>query len=454
MNVLILGLGQYPKGSGIAAALFFARRGDAVTVYDFYYASAMDKNIAQLKKFKNVRFVLGKRALNEIAKADLIVKHQRIRMDEPEVVEALRLKKTIESELSIFLNHCPAQVIGITGTRGKSTTTAFIAEMLRVGAGLVPALRADGAGIRPAPTKSNIWLGGNILVSPLTFLSKVKKDDIVVLEISSFQSEGLGMAKISPHIAVWTNLMRDHLNAYPSMREYANAKAQIFLHQTPEDIAFFPMDHAFDAYAKRAKGKVYRFGHAQNPEVKLVRSVKLTLMGEHNQRNAEIAAAVALHLRVSSAAIKRVLRSFGGLSGRLEILAVKKGIRYINDTTATTPDATMAAVNALSSLKGNIHLIFGGADKELAFDDVARLLKKKKIDVVLLAGTAHKKISTSFAKAKLVYREAKDMKEAFTLARAQAKSGDVVLLSPGCASFGLFKNEYDRGEAFKKLVDV
>jgi len=444
MRVLILGLGQYPKGSGVAAALYFLRRGDDVTVADFYYTKAMDKNIARLKKIKNVRFILGRHATKEIKKIDLVVRHQRIRSSEPELVAARRLGIPVKSELSVFLEKCPAPVIGITGTRGKSTTTALIHAML-----------CRGTACR-APTGGKTWLGGNILVSPLTFLSKIKPTDIVVLEMSSFQLEGLGDARVSPHIAVWTNLMRDHLNTYPSMKEYAEAKAQIFCHQKSTDTVFLPSDHAFDRYAKQAPGQVYRFGKKGSPEARLVKNSKLKLLGEHNIKNAEAAAAVALKLGMDRKAIKRALESFAGLPDRLETVAIKRGVRYVNDTTATTPDATIVALTGFRfQVSGfrKIHLIFGGADKELKFDEVARMIKKHpNVKVTLLPGTAHAKIVKAFRSARVSYEDVKDLKAALSFIRQNIKSGDTVLLSPGCASFGFFKNEYDRGEQFKKLL--
>ncbi len=434
MRVLILGLGQYPKGSGVAAALFFARRGDAVTVYDFYYTQAMDKNIATLKKFKNVRFVMGEHRLHEIAEAELIVKHQRLRETEPEVVEARRLKKTMETELSLILKWAPCPVIGVTGTRGKSTTTALLHAML----------------VRGTTTK--VWLGGNILVSPLTYLHRIKKTHLMVLELSSFQLEGLADAKVSPQVAVWTNLLRDHLNAYPSMKEYGLAKAQIFLHQRPEDRVFLPADTAFDVWAKRAKGHVYRFAKAKSPEVALVRATRLKLLGEHNRRNAEIATAVALALGVKQSAIVHALKTFPGLPSRLEVLGTMRGITVINDTAATTPDATQAALAAVQGKTGVTHLIFGGADKELAFEEVAKRLRTKRIRVILLPGTAQEKILNAFAKVGVTYTLVASMREAVDAAFREAKRGDCVLLSPGCASFGLFKNEYDRGAKFKAAI--
>ncbi len=435
MRILILGLGQYPKGSGVQAALYFARRGDQVTVYDFFYTPAMDANVKTLKKYKNVRFVLGKRKLEEVAKAELIVKHQRIRSTEPEVVEAMRLGKPMESELSIFLKYCPCKVIGITGTRGKSTTTALTYELLKAG------------------LKQKVWLGGNILLSPLTFLHRVKAKDVVVLEVSSFQLEGTGAAGVSPQVAVWTNLMPDHLNAYPSMVEYAEAKAQIFRHQKPDDVVFLPADKGFNGYAASAPGRVIRHGKKGSEAEKIVSSVKMLLLGEHNLRNAMLATEVALLMGVAKSTIKQVLRTFKGLPDRLQVIATKKGIRFVNDTTATTPDATKVALEALKDTK-KIHLIFGGADKELVFEEIASVLKKQKarVDIFVLTGTAEGKIRAAFEAKKLAFKVYGSMKEVFIAAVSNAKKGDTVLLSPGCASFGLFKNEYDRGEQFVKLV--
>jgi UDP-N-acetylmuramoylalanine--D-glutamate ligase len=431
MNVLILGLGQYPKGSGVAAALFYAKRGDEVVVTDMKPAHELRENVDQLKKFMNVRFHLGKHDLDDIRRADLIVRHQRVRDDSPEMRLARSLGKEVTSEIALFLELCPATVIGITGTRGKSTTSALTYALLKEG-------------------ERRVWLGGNILISPLTFLSKIKKDDVVVLELSSWQLEGMGQRGRSPQIAVWTNLMRDHLNTYSGMDEYAEAKAQIFRHQNVGDLVFLPADAFFHSYAKEAPGRVYRFGKKDSRESVIIRSVEMRLLGEHNKRNAEIATAVALEMGIPVAAIKRVLRTFKGLPHRLEIVAEKQGVRFINDTTATTPDGTRAAIEALSDKR--LHLIFGGADKELEFDAIAKTLKKHRVIVALLPGTAHAKIVKAFRQAGLPYQNVDGLPEAMAYLAACVKKGDVILLSPGCASFGLFKNEFDRGEQFTALA--
>lgn len=437
MNVMILGLGQYPKGSGVAAALHFARLKHDLLVVDPYYTKAMAKNVARLKRFKNVKFVLGKHATERVQDMDLVVRHQRIRTDEPELKMARKHGIPIESELSVFLEACPAPVVGVTGTRGKSTTTALLHSMLEM-----------------SKRWRKAWLGGNILVSPLTYLDQIKSTDIVVLEMSSFQLEGLGEAGRSPQIALLTNLMRDHLNTYASMEEYAEAKAQIFRHQKPGDLAVLPSGKVFDTYAKEAPGRVHRWGKTGSPEAILVRRSVLKIKGEHNVRNAEAATAVALLLGAKKTVVKKALESFKGLENRQEIVAVKRGITFVNDTTSTTPDATIAALDVYRGSGPNrVHLIFGGADKELEFDEIARTLgKRKDVAVYLLPGTAERKIKTTFKKARASFDAVKDLRDAFRRIEPVAKRGDVVLLSPGAASFGLFKNEFDRGDQFKKLV--
>lgn len=430
MNILILGLGQYPKGSGIAAAFYFAKKGNQVIATDLKTRDELKANVVRLKKFKNVRFALGGHNRKDVQWADLIVRNPRVRKDSPEMVEAGKRGLPIESDLSIFMRACPCQVVGITGTRGKSTTTMLIHQILSA-----------------SKKWRKVWLGGNILVSPLTFLDEVTSKDIVVLEMSSWQLEATGDAGVSPQIAVWTNLMRDHLNTYSSMEEYAEAKAQIFRHQKPEDVVFLPDEKDFDEYAKEAPGDVIR--------VRQKAKIALGVPGEHNQRNAQMAAAVATHLGIKTGIISKVLKGFHGLDFRQQIISVKSGVTIVNDSTATTPDATIAAIETFRKSQvasRKVHLLFGGNDKELMFDEVAKEIKKNKVNVYLLPGNAKEKIEAAFQKAKVAFHTEAGLREAIRDARKDAKKGDCLLLSPGCTSFGEFKNEFDRGETFNKLV--
>jgi UDP-N-acetylmuramoylalanine--D-glutamate ligase len=434
-NVLILGLGQYPNGSGVSAALFAIREGATVRVTDQKTEKELAANVKRLKRFKNVSFVMGGHRLEDIAWADVIIRNPRVRPSSPEMKEAARLGKQIESDVSLFLARCPCPVVGITGTRGKSTTTTLVYEMLQA-------------------SKKRVWLGGNILISPLTFLSKVKCGDLVVLELSSWLLETSGAVGLSPQFALVTNLMRDHLNTYDSMDDYAEAKAQIFRHQNADGVVVLNTDDAYArAWSKEAPGRVIPFGKKTNfKETVGIEKTELKLLGEHNAMNVLAAALLARSAGATTTAIRRVAKSFKGIPDRLEQIAIKKGVRYVNDTTSTTPDATIAAIRALAPVSNTIRLIAGGADKELEFDELAKLLKQKNVSVTLFEGTAFAPFAKALQKTGVSFERVASMNEALTVHRQRAQKGDTILLSPGCASFGLFLNEFDRGTQFKRLV--
>lgn len=436
-KILILGLGNYPQGSGVEAALYFARRGDEVCVTDQKTASELPKTLKRLKSFKNIRYALGGHTLDDIAWADVIVPNPRVRPESDMMREARRLRKTITSDIALFLEQCTAPTVGVTGTRGKSTTSSLIAEMLRA-------------------AKKTVWLGGNISVSPLAFLDQVKPEHWVVLELSSWQLELTGHCGVSPKYALWTNLMRDHLNTYSGMDAYAEAKAQIFRHQQPDDLVMLPSDNFFDGFAETAPSRVKRLS-LRGAMARLVRSVHLNLLGEHNRTNAIYAASMAHELGVSDAAIKRALRQFPGLANRLEIRRVHQGVHFINDTTSTTPDAAKAAFDAVLPLAKNhsvVHWIVGGADKELDFEDLATAAAQyDDLEAYVLPGNAQEKIIAAFEAHEVPFETTKSLKDALKRASANARRGDVVLLSPAAASFGEFKNEYHRGEVFNRFVE-
>jgi UDP-N-acetylmuramoylalanine--D-glutamate ligase len=447
-HVLIFGLGQYPQGSGISAALMFAKLGANVIATDAKKEEEIAENVKRLRKFKNVSFVLGEHRLKDIEWADLIVANPRVRPSQTEMIHARKLGKIITSDIALFLDRCPAQVIAVTGTRGKSTTSTMIAEMLKA-------------------AKKKVWLGGNILVSPLTFLSKVKKNDVVVLELSSWQCESLGSAQNQPHISVITNMMRDHLNTYNGMEDYAEAKAQIFRHQKPTDYTILNAD---DEYGKRwikeAASMVRTFGKSKRRDAsydarqlyldgkKLFEIRSLTLMGEHNVKNALAASLAASLAGASKSAIQKTLKVFKPLENRLQFIKTVKGIAYVNDTCATTPDGAIAAYRALKPRYDHLWFIMGGADKELEYEELGDELKKGKdrVGVFVFPGNASDKLVKELTDQEVGFEHVSNMQEAVARAAEVAMSGDAVILSPAAASFGLFKNEFDRGEQFVKEV--
>lgn len=452
-NVLILGLGQFPKGSGISAALYAVRQGATVRVTDKKTAEDLKANVARLKKYKQVEFILGGHREEDIAWADIIIRNPGIRSSSIELAFARKLGKRIESDVSLFLAACPAKVVGITGTRGKSTTSTLVYDILR----------ADG--------KRRVWLGGNILVSPLTFIGRVKPEDVVVLELSSWLLETTGEVGLSPQVACITNLMRDHLNTYDGMEAYGEAKAQIFRHQDATGIVVLNADDTFcRGCAEEAPGETRLFAAKNKKNVdawltddalwlkqggegtELGKRKRLQVFGEHNALNMLAAALVAQAAGASLAAIKKAIRQFQGIPDRQETIAQTKGVTYINDTTATTPDGVIAALKAIVPRFNKSYFIMGGNDKELDFGDFAHVVKKVKPTIFLLPGNASTKMAKLFEAQGTPYHAVADLAEAVSGAAQSAKKGDVVVLSPGGTSFGQFKNEFDRGQVFRKLV--
>jgi UDP-N-acetylmuramoylalanine--D-glutamate ligase len=354
------------------------------------------------------------------------------------------------NDIVVFLKNCPAQVIGVTGTRGKSTTSALVAEIFKA------------AGRR-------VWLGGNIKISPLSFAERVQADDLVVLELSSWMLEHFKEARPGLKVAVFTNLLRDHLNTYDSMADYFSAKKGIFAGQTSRDIAVISADNIWTKKLRRAtKAKIIWTSLKSRPEKdavfvrrgeiiareqgKVTRAAAisdLALQGEHNLANALLAIGAGRALDAPWNAMKKALRTFKGLPDRQEAVRVWRGVSFINDTTATTPDATIAALRVFPSQK--TVLITGGTDKKLFFGELAREALKVKA-LVLLPGSATDKLRPLLDRNNVSYADVRSMKEAVASAAKKARPGDRVLLSPGAASFGLFKNEFDRGEQFVREV--
>ncbi|MDD4995635.1 MAG: UDP-N-acetylmuramoyl-L-alanine--D-glutamate ligase [Patescibacteria group bacterium] len=451
-KILIAGLGSYEKGSGISAARFFAKLGARVTVTDLKSAALLAKSVRSLRGLK-IKFVLGKHRISDFREADIVVKNPGMRRSSEYLAAARKAGAHIESDMTIFFRHCPCRIIGVTGTRGKSTTTSLIYEMLK-------------------RKYRRVFLGGNIKISPLNFLHKLRPGDVAVVELSSWMLEDLNAGRMSPHGAVITNVMRDHLNTYNGMKEYGEAKAMILAHQNVGDFAVLNRDNKYTRqFGARVIGRRFWFSlkpfieengamvkngrmiFREDGRVRNVASVKDAAMrGEHNLYNSLAALAVAKIMGVPCVAVRKTLRAFNGLADRQELIREIRGVKYYNDTTATTPDAGIAALRTLGVQK-NIILIAGGADKELIFGEWAKALKKYCKKVVLLQGTATPKMSAELKKNRVEIESTVDsMNAAVNLAKKLAKKGEIILLSPSAASFGLFRNEFDRGEQFIRAV--
>jgi UDP-N-acetylmuramoylalanine--D-glutamate ligase len=476
-RITVMGLGLNGGGSGIA--LWLMRHGAKVTVTDLKDQHALAPSMADLERafirdsqhgdkrlFHRFTYVLGKHREEDFRDADMVIKGPGVPNGNPFIAVAEAAGVPVETDVSLFFLLCPFPVIGITGTRGKSTTTSLIAEMCR---------RHDRRTV----------LGGNIRISVMDSLDKLLAGaqkrgytaPPIVLELSSWMLEGLEPHRISPHIAVLTNINPDHLNRYRNMAHYAATKVGIVRSQGKDDFALLNADDARVAAAtKHTKAHVRWFsaqplragrdgGFLKNDnfilrdtgkDILLVPRNALRVPGEHNVMNA-ITAAVAAHAAgVPLHHIRGAIRAFKGIPGRIETVGIKKGVTFINDTTATSPDGAIAALRALTdkAFHGKIVLIAGGTDKKLVFGEWAKEVRKRVARLVLFDGTATVKMEAALKKAGGFKSTvgARNMKEAVRLAAGMAKKGDIVLLSPGCASFGLFINEFDRGDQFVRAV--
>ncbi|MGI8424966.1 MAG: UDP-N-acetylmuramoyl-L-alanine--D-glutamate ligase, partial [Chloroflexota bacterium] len=426
MRALVMGLGVHGGGAGVAR--FLAQRGARVTVTDLLPAHALQASIASLEGL-NVRWVLGEHRAEDFTGVDFIVRNPAV----PSTNRFLHLARAagvpIYMEMTLFFMECPPdRVVGITGTKGKTTTTSLLGAIFK----------ADGR---------DVVVAGNLRVSALEQLDRIGSGTDVVLELSSFQLEGLDVIQTSPRAALLTNLMTDHLNRYPSMAAYLDAKKHVYRHQGTDGIlALNRDDPALRALASEAPGFVVWYGADDD----VPGAAESRLRGRHNRANMAGAAALASALGVERAVIKRAVREFPGVPYRQELIRELDGVQYVNDTAATTPDAALAALEVMDR---PVVLIAGGADKELEFDAFARSvgrLGERLKAVVLLEGSATSKMAPAFGQkaAGPFY----DFRAAVEFARDLASAGDVVLLSPGCASFGMFRNEFDRGNQFNAIV--
>jgi UDP-N-acetylmuramoylalanine--D-glutamate ligase len=450
-NVLVMGLGVH--GGGLGVVRWMAAQGANVRVTDLRDRERLREPMMALEaEGVPVQYSLGEHREEDFEWADVVVKNPAVPNTSPWLDLARRLGKPIEMEMSIFLRLCPGPVVGITGTKGKSTTATWTWEMLR-------------------HWRPDALLAGNLRVSALEALPAITRETPVVLELSSFQLEGLDEPRISPHIGAVTNLSPDHLDRYPGMYEYGEAKKPVFRYQRPGDWAVLNAGHQeVSGWAEEAPAGVAWFGAGVEPgapgafvesgdiiwyapqgERVVVGPVSLIKVpGEHNLANAACAAACALLAGAPPEAVRAGLESFGGVRDRLEYLATFGSVRYYNDTTSTTPASTQVALRAV---QGPIVLIAGGADKGLDFADLAPDVAGMAQVVVLLEGTATDLMERQFREAGvLIAGRYGDMRSAVEAAQRAAPKGGAVLLSPGTASFGMFLNEFDRGDKFRAVV--
>lgn len=415
-NVLIFGLGV--NQGGVGATKFFASQGANVRVTDLKPKKELQKSIDELKGLK-IKYTLGEHKNEDIDWADLIIKNPAVKPGNKYLYYAQKKKRRIETDFSIFFQSVKRdQVIGVTGTKGKSTTASLIYEALK--------------------TKyKNIVLAGNIGKSVLDTLESIDPETLVVLEISSFQMEGLIARHTSPKYAVITNIYPDHLNYHPNMIAYTEAKRMIAFYQKSGDFLFLNRDDPTLnklEFIENLKAEVIYYS-----EVDLPKTFNPTLPGSHNRQNYAGALAVCKQLGLVDAL--SAMNKFQGANFRLQIVKNWNGITIINDSAATTPDATIEALKTYT----NSILIAGGMNKGLSYEKLAEALKQYAKMVYFLEGDATDQMNPG--------KTYDDLNELLTDVKKGAKKGDTILFSPGATSFNLFQNEFDRGRQFDEAVE-
>ena len=479
-----MGLGRF--GGGVDVTKFACDAGAEVIVTDLASADDLSDSIKQLEECPRIKYHLGCHNVPDFEQSDIVVVNPAVTPDNKFLERARERNKFITSQISIFFELCPARIIGITGANGKSTTAALTTHLLK--AAIDKSIRSKEDVIASEAKQSQstryairdtryekVWLSGNIGNEPLLIVvDQISPNDLVVLELSSFQIEQLAQIEKAPQVALLTNLTPNHLDRYGTFANYCTAKENIFKFQTLDEnapaVSIFNAEDEigaewFEKY-KSDKGRVCIKFSANDVSEEM--REQFGLPGRANVSNLSAAIAVAKYFGVTAEQIKDCLPGFQALPHRLELVAEIDGVRWYNDSKATTPEGAITALEAFDRPK---IIIAGGYDKHIPFDELGEKIVKEAKAAILIGQTADK-IASSIRKS---LREAKQrsnldqrvtsderratkirivnsLPEAIEQARQLAVAGDVVLLSPACASYDMFDNFEHRGREFTKLV--
>jgi UDP-N-acetylmuramoylalanine--D-glutamate ligase len=453
LAVTVVGLGRF--GGGVGVTRWLCGQGACVTVSDLASEEELDESILALDGL-DVTLHLGGHDEADFTTAELLVVNPAVPKDSPYLAAGARAGVPYTTEINLFLERCRAPVVGVTGSIGKSTTTAMIGQILQ--------------------RVRRCHVGGNIGRS---LLEEIAPDDVVVLELSSFQLDDLPLIALSPQVAVVTNLSPNHLDRHVTMQAYAAAKQNIFRFQSAEDVLILnAADPIVSAWAAQALGRVELFDPHADP-------FPLAVPGAHNQANAQAAFVAARQFGVDRRTAAEALAGFAGLPHRLQFVTERRGVRYYNDSKCTTPDSAIVALEAFAPRSAV--MILGGYDKHVGFEALGEALAVRAKAVIVLGQTADQ-IAGAVRKAardcglriadcgfkdtrrarpavqaactdssrdrELDLVRAADLPAAVSAAAELARRGDAVLLSPACASFDMFTNYEHRGEVFVELVSA
>ena len=449
-NILIIGAAR----QGLAAARYFSAQGAKVTLNDNRSERQL---ISEIENFTNtpVTWITGGHPLNAVDDKDLVCVSGGVSLDLPIILEAKRRKIPLTNDSQIFMQAVKSPVIGITGSAGKTTTTSLLGEIAK----------------NSSTRTKNVWVGGNIGTPLIEQIDFIEPNDLVILELSSFQLE---LMTTSPHIAAITNITPNHLDRHKTLESYTSAKARILDFQFPTDIAVLNRDDEGAWNLKnRVKGRIASFGlqksnlvgngsYIENDSIFILSDSKsseickikdLKLRGEHNLLNVLAAFTIAHEMGIPREIMQNTVRHFTGVPHRLEFVREVNGVKWFNDSIATAPERTIAAVK---SFYEPIVLLLGGKDKDLPWDRLASLIHNK-VDHVIVFGAASEKILAAIGpiesnKRPYSISHSENLENALEAASVVAEAGDIVLLSPGGTSYDEFKDFEERGEKFRLWV--
>lgn len=444
-RVTVMGLGRF--GGGVGATRFLAQRGARVTVTDVADESALADSLREISDLRIERLRLGGHAEEDFRNVDLVVASPAVPIDHPLLIAARTAGVPVTTEIGLFWAHCRGRVVGVTGSVGKSTTSAMIHVIL-------------------ADAGRTAWFGGNIGVSLLPEVDRIGPDDWVVLELSSFQLEHLAPQQPRPAVAVVTNLRPNHLDRHGTIEAYRSAKQNLLRWQTVEDVAVLNADDPDVAAWPTAARRTF-FGKeppARSVEPGVFLSggdlvfqdgtarrlpLRLNVPGGHHRRNAAAAAAAGITCGVAPEEIVSALAGFRALPHRLEVVGEFAGRLWVNDSKATTPES---AVAALRSFDRPVRLVAGGADKGVDLAPLADAVAACGASVYLSGRTAQA-IETLLAdRGHRSIRIVESFDDSVAAAWEDSRPGDVILLSPACASWGQFRDYRERGRRFAELA--
>lgn len=456
-KVLVMGLGLH--GGALAVVAWLLKQGAQVTITDTKDANLLQNTLAKIKKLpgsQSIKYTLGGHEAIDFVDQDLVIQNPGVPQNSSFLKLARKNKIPITNEAVLFFQNFTSPIIAVTGTRGKSTTATLLEDIVK------------------QEYKHSVLAGNIAKTAMMTVVDKLPKNSWPVLELSSWQLEGLDQYHTSPHVAVVTNVMIDHLNRYRSFNAYKQAKFAICKYQKASDLVVLNADNIHTlSFAKKVKSKVYFFSlkkkvkgaYLEDNNIyffggqknELVMSVdKIKVPGEHNLANILAAVCTAKVLGISNIKITKAVNNFRGIEYRLQLVKQTRGLKVYNDSASTTPDAAIAAIRALP--KEKIVLLAGGVDKMLEYPELAQVIKKQVEAVVLLDGNASEKLLKELKKVSYpinkIHSAISSLPKAWSITKLEAKKNKatVILFSPAAASFNMFVNEFDRARQFNNLV--